>query len=140
MRDCNYLEGVSASTATVGDLCSIKNTATLSPNDTIAWGIRQAGERQVRPLPVIDNDNLLGIFDEDKAIDLLSNGSDTSAMLVSDCLDDSPILVLDVSQPWQDATAALTSHDSVLVKNSDGYSSLSRNDLLRSLTRLNHTH
>jgi hypothetical protein len=61
-------------------------------------------------------------------------------MLVSDCLDDSSILVLDVSQPWQDATAALTSQDSVLVKNSDGYSSLSRNDLLRSLKRLNHTH
>ncbi|MDG2309752.1 MAG: pyridoxal-phosphate dependent enzyme [Planctomycetota bacterium] len=139
LRDCNYLEGVSASTATVGDLCSIKNTATLSPNDTITWGIRQAGERQVRPLPVIDNDNLLGIFDEDKAIELLSNGSDTSSMLVRDCLDDSSILVLDVSQPWQDATAALAHHDSVLVKDADGYSSLSRNDLLRSLTRLNHT-
>ncbi|MFT7516403.1 MAG: cystathionine beta-synthase [Myxococcota bacterium] len=137
LRDCNYLSQVAASTATVGDLCSIKNTAMLSPNDTVAWGIRQAGERQVNPLAVLDNGVLIGIFDEEKAINLLSHGTSIDNMTISDCLCAAPV-VLEHQQAWQEATAVLEKHESVLVKDGDHYSSLSRNDLLRSLSRLDH--
>ena len=137
LRDYKHLAGINAETATVGDICSTKNTATLSPDDTVAWGIRQAGERQVRPLPVIENGKLLGVFDEGKAIALLASGNDATSINVSEYTAAAPS-VLNASQPWRDALEALAQHDSVLVVSDNNYSSLSRNDLLRSLSRLEH--
>ena len=137
LRDSNYLAGVDADTATISDLCSIKNPATLSVNDTLAWGIRQAGERQVRPIPILDDGKLLGIFDEEKAIEFLSSGANCDLIKVKESMRTAPI-VLDCQQPWQDAIHAISIHESVLVKTTNAYSSLSRNDLLRSLSRLNY--
>ncbi|PCJ55140.1 MAG: cystathionine beta-synthase [Planctomycetota bacterium] len=140
LRDCGYLPQVPAATATVADLVHENNRARVYDDETLAWAIRQAGERGVRPLAIIarDGEGLLGILDEDKAIGVLSQGSDLEMLKAGDFVTTSPA-VLELDQPWKDAVDALASHEAVLVKMEDGgFATFSRQDLMQGLKRLSH--
>ncbi len=139
LRDFGYLPKVSAASATVADMMRERNMAVVYPTDTVAWAVRQAGERGVRPLPVqvAIGGELLGVFDEDRALELLVAGTNLDDLQVSSCMQPAPP-ILKVDSPWQDAVSALKEHAAVLVKVDDEYRSLDRRDLLQALKRLDH--
>lgn len=140
LRDFGYLPPIAASSATLADLMREKNKAVVFPDDSLAWAIRQAGERGVRPLPVQTElgGELLGVLDEDAALQRLSDGSDLESLQVKDCITDGgPILTPDL--PWSAALESLGSREAALVKVGDEYLSLSRQDLLQALKRLDHS-
>lgn len=139
LRDFGYLPQVGASVAKVRDLMREKNTAVLFSIDSVAWAVRQAGERGVKPLPVQEGlgGELLGIFNEDRALELLTAGEDLNQMHVSECMSPAPP-ILDPAAPWQDAVDALKEHSAVLVNVRGEYRSLDRRDLLQALKRLDH--
>ncbi len=138
MRDQGYLPRVSAAAATVGDLLRRRERAQVQPDETLAWAVRQAGERGVRPLPVVDTAGaLLGVLDEAAALDALADGRDLEALRVADFVAPAPP-VLEPSRPWLRLREALAEHPAVLVALDDGYVPFDRRDLLRSLGRLDH--
>ncbi len=140
LRDFGYLPKVAASHAKVRDLMREKNTAVLFSIDSVAWAVRQAGERGVRPLPVQDGlgGKLLGVFDEDRALQLLAEGANLDKMHVAQCLCAAPVVLL-AGAPWQRAVEALQHTEAVLVEVRGEYRSLDRRDLLQALKRLDHS-
>ncbi len=139
LRDFHYLPQVPAAKATVGDLVHEKNRATVYDDETLAWAVRQAGERNVRPLAILNRKSglLLGIFDEKAAIHQLSRGADLENLEAGDFA--LPVTtILQLAQPWHDAVTALDKVEGVLVQLPDGYTSLTRQDLLQGLKRLKH--
>lgn len=138
MKDAGYLPRVSAKSATVGDMMHEKEQCAVTADDSLAWAVRQAGERGVRPLPITDGKNLLGVLDEQAASELLAAGEDLKDHTAASCLA-SPPPVLSPSDPWRMAAEALKSHEAVLVRNTQGWTSLNRRDWLRALGRLDHT-
>jgi cystathionine beta-synthase len=139
MRDQRYLPQVAAARATVGDLTHERAVACLGPGDTLAWALRQAGERGVRPLPVRGaGGELLGVLDEAAALRRLAEGAALESLRVADHLAPPPPL-LRAEAPWREALAALASREAVLVERADGsLAPLDRRDLLQSLRRLDH--
>jgi cystathionine beta-synthase len=140
LRDCGYLPQVPAATAKVSDLIHENNRARVYDDETLAWAIRQAGERGVRPLAIIarDGEALLGILDEDKAIGVLSQGADLETLKAGDFVTTAPA-VLELNQPWKDTVDALANHEAVLVKMEDGgFATISRQELMQGLKRLAH--
>jgi cystathionine beta-synthase len=140
LRDGGYLPATPASQARVADLVRERETACVLPEDNLAWALRQAGERGVRPLPVLarrDGD-LLGVLDEDAALARLAAGAPLAELLVRDHVAPPPPL-LDAAAPWQAATEALRKCEAVLVRRTDGsLIPLDRRDLLQGLRRLDH--
>jgi cystathionine beta-synthase len=139
LRDFGYLPKVGIHDASVIDLMREKNKAVLFALDSVSWAVRQAGERGVRPLPVQEGlgGELLGVFDEDRALALLAEGKDLDAINVSECMAQAPT-VLDAHAPWQEAVEALKHCEGVLVNVRGEYLSLDRRDLLQALKRLDH--
>lgn len=140
MRDQGYLPGVPAAAATVGDLTHDREVATVTPEDTLAWALRQAGERGVRPLPVREaGGRLAGVLDEDAVLRALAGGADPAALRVAGHLAPAPP-ALSAGAPWTEAVAALRGRESVLVQRADGaLVPLDRRDLLQTLRRLRHS-
>lgn len=139
MRDQRYLPQVPAARATVADLVHERPTACLAPTDTLAWALRQAGERGVRPLPVRGADGaLLGVLDESAALRRLAEGAALDALRVADHLAPAPP-VLRADAAWREALAVLGAREAALVERADGtLVPLDRRDLLQSLRRLDH--
>ena len=137
MKD-KYLQTIPASIATARDLCRDKNTAQLTQEDTVAWGIRQAGERQIRPLPVLKNEKLIGVFDEDRALQLLKEGADLDHITVTECISEAPT-VIDGDEPWHSTVDIVREEENVFINDKGTLFSLNTNDLLQSLSRLDHT-
>jgi cystathionine beta-synthase len=137
MKDAGYLPKVSAKSATVGDLLHEKEQCAVTSEDSLAWAVRQAGERGVRPLPITDGENLLGVLDELAAAEYHAAGKDLNNLVAGTCLIPSPP-VLSPTDSWKQAAEALKSHEAVLVKNGQGWTSLNRRDWLRALGRLDH--
>jgi len=140
LRDCGYLPQVSAAGATVADLVHENNRARVYDDETLAWAIRQAGERGVRPLAILSRsgETLMGILDEDKAIRVLAEGADLDSLKAGDFVTTAPA-VLELSQPWKEAVDALANHEAVLVKMADGgFATFSRQELMQGLKRLAH--
>ncbi|MBC8404101.1 MAG: pyridoxal-phosphate dependent enzyme [Planctomycetes bacterium] len=138
MRDAGYLPRIPKQKATVGDLLHEKEQCVVKPDDCLAWAIRQAGERGVRPLPIANGDELLGVLNEQAAAEHLASGDDLTSILVGSCLSPAPP-VLSGADSWQVAAAALKDYEAVLVRNSQGWTSLNRRDWLRALGRLDHS-
>jgi cystathionine beta-synthase len=140
LRDCGYLPQVPASTATVAELVHENNRARVYADETLAWAIRQAGERGVRPLAIQsrEDDALLGVLDEDAAIKVLSEGGDLEALQAGDFVT-AASTVLKLDQPWKAAVDALSDREAVLVEMEDGgYATFSRQELMQGLKRLSH--
>jgi len=140
LRDGGYLPATAASQARVADLVRERETACVSPEDTLLWALRQAGERGVRPLPVQARRGgaLLGVLDEDAALLQLAAGAPLAELRVQDFVAPPPA-VLDAAAPWSAACAALRAAEAVLVRRADGsHIPLDRRDLLQGLRRLDH--
>ncbi len=138
LRDCGYLPQVPAAGATVAELVHEKNRARVFVDESLAWAVRQAGERGVRPLAVLTRDGVLaGALDEQAAIDALAAGEDLESRQAGDFLTAAPP-VLRPDQPWAEAVAALREHEGVLVELEDGYTTFDRQDLMQGLKRLAH--
>jgi len=138
LRDCGYLPQVPAAGATVAELVHEKNRARVYVDESLAWAVRQAGERGVRPLAVLTRDGVLaGALDEQAAIDALAAGEDLESRQAGDFLTAAPP-VLRPDQPWSEAVAALREHEAVLVELEDGYTTFDRQDLMQGLKRLAH--
>lgn len=139
LRDFHYLPQVPAAKATVADLVHEKNRATVYDDEALAWAVRQAGERGVRPLAIMSraNGDLLGVLNEDAAIAAEVEGSTLEELKAGDFVQAAGT-ILKLDQPWQAATDALANAESVLVQLADGYTSLSRQDLMQGLKRLKH--
>lgn len=140
LRDGGYLPPTPASAARVADLVRERETACVLPEDTLAWALRQAGERGVRPLPVLARRDgpLLGVLDEEAALRALAAGAPLAELCVRDHLA-APPAVLDAAAPWRAAAEALRGAEAVLVRRADGsLIPLDRRDLLQGLRRLDH--
>ena len=140
LRDGGYLPPTPASRALVADLVRERETASVLPDDTLAWALRQTGERGVRPLPVLARRDgpLLGVLDEDAALSRLAAGVPLADLLVRDHVA-APPQVLEAGAPWSAATEALRHCEAVLVRRADGsFIPLDRRDLLQGLRRLDH--
>lgn len=140
LRDWGYLPATPASTATVADLMHPQvGAAWVGKQDDLAWALRQAGEKAYRPLPVLEAEEgpLLGVLDESAALSALAQGIDPATASVADFVAAAPP-VLAADAPWQNATAALADHESVLVRTARGWEGLNRRDLMQTLRRLNH--
>ncbi len=139
LRDCGYLPPVAADVATVADLVHENNHARVYADETLAWAVRQAGERGVRPLAILrrQDDSLLGVLDENKVLQAQSKGVDLESQLAGDFLA-SPPPVLSLAQPWQDAVEALAEREAVLVSHTDGYAPFNRQELMQGLKRIRH--
>ena len=138
LRDCGYLPQVDATTATVSELVHEKNRARVYADETLAWAVRQAGERGVRPLAIVSRDGeaLLGALDEDAVLRVQCEGADLDALQAGDFVTTAPP-VLQLEQPWRDAVDALADREAVLVAMEDGgYTTFSRQDLMQGLKRL----
>lgn len=138
MKDAGYLPRVSAKTATLGDLLREKEQCAVRPEDTLAWAVRQAGERGIRPLPIADGTTLLGVLDEHAAAAHLTEGKDLTQFPVQACMTDAPP-VLSLQDPWKDASALFQTHEVLLIRTEDGWTSLHIQDWLRALPRLDHS-
>lgn len=139
LRDQRYLPQVPAARATVGDLLHDRETARVTTGDTLAWALRQAGERGVRPLPVFGASGALaGVLDEDVALARLAAGADPAALCVADFLA-AAAPPLRAGAPWREALAALSAREAVLVERADGVLvPFDRRDLMQGLRRLSH--
>ncbi|MGB0952401.1 MAG: pyridoxal-phosphate dependent enzyme [Planctomycetota bacterium] len=138
LRDCGYLPKVDAASATVAELVHEKNRARVYGDETLAWAVRQAGERGVRPLAIVsrDGDALMGVLDEDAVLKVQCKGADLDALKAGDFVMDAP-QVLQLDQPWKAAVDALADREAALVAMEDGgYTTFSRQDLMQGLKRL----
>jgi CBS domain-containing protein len=66
-------EGRDPQSTTVGELAS-KNVVAVEPDDDLERALELMGERQVRRLPVVEDDRLVGIVAQ---ADIARHGSDT---------------------------------------------------------------
>lgn len=138
LRDWGYLPRTPASTATVADLMHPRVAAAwVKPTDSLEWALRQAGEKEMRPLPVLESADgpLLGVLDETAALDAVAAGVDVAAARVADYLAGPPP-VLEAGQSWRAAAEAMTRRERVLVRTARGWEGLDRRDLLQTLRRL----
>lgn len=138
LRDWGYLPATPASTATVADLMHPRvSAAWVSPEDSLAWALRQAGEKETRPLPVLEGPDgpLVGVLDEGRALQALAEGVDVESARVGDYLTGAPP-VLEAERSWRVAVNALGRRDRVLVRTARGWEGLSRRDLMQTLRRL----
>ncbi|MCH2112463.1 MAG: hypothetical protein MK213_06355, partial [Planctomycetes bacterium] len=105
--------------------------------ETLTWAVRQAAERGVRPLPLLDAGNLAGVLDEAAAADLLAQGKDLQELKAGDCIQEAPPLFA-YETPWTELIPAMQRHHAVLVQNALGITSMDRRDWLRALARIDH--
>jgi cystathionine beta-synthase len=137
MKDCGYLPQIPASTAKVADFLRDKECCAVQAQESLAWAVRQAGERGVHPLPILDGTRLLGVLDENAAATLLSQGKDLEKMTADACLKKSPP-VLSLDSPWTELATAMQVHHVVLIETKQEWISITQRDWLRALGRINH--
>jgi cystathionine beta-synthase len=143
LKDGGFLPMVEAAQATIADLARTRARACLLPTDDLETALKHLTERKVKPIPVVATDpqdpqaEVIGIIDQEQLTRHLAAGLDLATLQVDSCLAPAPP-ILEPTAAWTDLVEALNHHPAVLIRDREGLTGFTGDDLLASLKRIQH--